>query len=83
MRGVAQHYPNRIEALSVNPARFPPLSIAVTGNPRHAIPPHTIGRDRGRRRARKRAVAMATGRPKNERETQTDRDKTHILYKRD
>ena len=30
-----------------------------------------------------RTLAMATGRPKNERETETDRDKTPILYKRD
>ena len=34
-------------------------------------------------RVHSRTLAMATGRPKNERETQTDRDKTHILYKRD
>ena len=34
-------------------------------------------------RVHSRTLAMATGRPKNERETETDRDKTHILYKRD
>ena len=34
-------------------------------------------------RVHSRTLAMATGRPKNERETETDRDKTPILYKRD
>ena len=34
-------------------------------------------------RVHSRTVAMATGRPKNYIYTQTDRDKTHILYKRD
>ena len=39
--------------------------------------------DARRGRVHSRTLAMAKGRPKNERERETDRDKTPILYKRD